>query len=166
MSNLDSRWLTQFQLNDRRAKYPELKFCDYTPPPPEDHLRCSAIAYKNDRCLSCMDVEVYSHNVEISLWPKSDTYDVHDSEFKKELPYDDFDAKVYKKTMNRVSIALEIFMELFNLGVRVCPFMRENSESVCGRPLSNSNTYCNRCSKLEGDISSRVISNYQVPDYD
>ena len=68
--------------------------------------------------------------------------------------------------MNRVSIHLDIFMELFNLGVKVCPFMREGSESVCGRPLFEGSNYCDDCSILEGDISSKVIANYQVPDYD
>lgn len=166
MFKLDSRWLTQSQLNDKCAKHPGVKFCNYTPPFPEDHLRCSAVAYKRDRCLSCMSVEVYSYKSEISLWPKSFTYVINDSKIKEETPLEDFESKLYRKTMNRVSIHLDIFMELFNLGVKVCPFMREGSESACGRPLLEGSNYCDDCSILEGDISSKVIANYQVPDYD
>ena len=155
MVSLNSRWLDETKFREKCNSFPKLKFCNYSPPPPEEHLRCSDISLAGGRCYVCKSIENYYYSYEVSLWNKTEDYTPPDRE-----------EKIAKKSkFGRGRINVEIYMELVKNGVKVCSFMERDSEMGCGKIPPNGHKYCETCSNKTGDVSEKVFAYYVEKDY-
>lgn len=129
---LESRWLKASEYVDKINKFPHVIFCNYTPPFPEDNLRCSAPALMGGRCLSCARIEIFYRQYDLKM---PICFPTNDQIFKE----------IARKYGPR-RISLEVYDELKRLNVKVCSFIQENTKYVCGAPLSDDRAYCLNCS--------------------
>jgi hypothetical protein len=135
--SVESRWLTVPQYKSKSAKYPHLIFCDYTPPPPEENLRCSAPALfgnrSSRRCLSCKRIEIF--------------YSRYDFKLHIYFPSNDQIFKEVTIGYKPRKISPEVYAELKRLDVKVCSHSEKSSEMVCGAPIMDDRNYCQNCSE-------------------
>jgi hypothetical protein len=142
MANLETRWKNHTEYTQKCIDFPELDFCSYTPPEPEAHLYCLAVADEFNR-----------HNTTESI----------NYRCKKCLYYDD----EYLLPRSRW-IPLEVYMELIRNEVICCsysPLHGKNKNLFCAVPMEkNNNNFwnlcCNRCVRQPDNVGKNLLFSY------